>query len=184
MEYLHRLTQKIQKDPTFKHHAKCKKLGLTNLIFADDVQLFCRGDLGSIQVMMNTLRKFTASTGLKLSPSKCKIYYGSLDEQEKDILRTATNFDEGTLPVKYLGVPLTSKKLSLHHYLPLIDKIVNKMKHWTTKLLSYAGRVQLVKSVSSAIAFYLMQCFPLPKGVLQKIDAHCRSFIWTSSHTC
>src|SRR3954465_1386256 len=37
MEYMNIIMQKMQSDPGFKHHAKCKKLKLTNLIFANDV---------------------------------------------------------------------------------------------------------------------------------------------------
>lgn len=81
-----------------------------------------------------------------------------------------------------MGVPLTSKRLTISHYLPLIDKIVARTRHWTARLLSYAGRIQLVKSITLAIAQYWMMCFPLPKFVLKKIDAICRSFIWTGSH--
>lgn len=91
-----------------------------------------------------------------------------------------TNLLEGS-PFKYLGVPLTSKRLCISHNLSLIDKIVGIIKHWKSRLLSHAGRVQLIKSVSFAITNYWMQCFPLPTHVIHKIEAVCRSFIWIGS---
>ncbi|XP_058767357.1 uncharacterized protein LOC131641049 [Vicia villosa] len=84
------------------------------------------------------------------------------------------------LPFRYLGVPLTSKKLTVAHYLPLIDKILSRIQHWSARLLSHAGRVQLVKVVGFAIANYWLQCIPIPKAVLKKIHVACRTFIWTS----
>ncbi|XP_056689712.1 uncharacterized protein [Spinacia oleracea] len=54
---------------------------------------------------------------------------------------------QGTFPFKYLGVPLTTRKLSFADYKPLIDRTVARIKSWTSKFLSYAGRLQLVKSV-------------------------------------
>jgi hypothetical protein len=83
------------------------------------------------------------------------------------------------LPFKYLGVPLSSRKLTVHQCRPLIDKIVAKIRHWTAKLLSYAGRLQLIRSVLFAVTTYWMQVFPLPKQVIKQIEAICRSFLWS-----
>lgn len=179
MEYMHRTLVKMQQNPDFNHHSKCEKIGLTNLTFADDVLLFCRGDSKSVSMMMETIRKFSDSTGLKVNPAKCQMFFGGMDGCSKENLRRITDFAEGKLPVRYLGVPLSCKRLTIQQYMPLIDKIVDRVKHWTSKLLSYAGRIQLVKSITSAIAMYWMQCFPLPQFVLRKINAICRSFVWT-----
>ncbi|CAK8535453.1 unnamed protein product [Lathyrus sativus] len=43
MEYMNRLLIKMQRDPNFNYHAKCEKLKITNLTFADDILLLCRG---------------------------------------------------------------------------------------------------------------------------------------------
>lgn len=83
------------------------------------------------------------------------------------------------MPFRYLGIPLSSKKLNIKHYQVLIDKIVSRITHWSAFLLSYAGRVQLIKSVIFATVNFWMQCLPLPKAVVLKINAICRSFLWT-----
>lgn len=49
-------------------------------------------------------------------------------------------------------------------------------------MLSYAGRLQLIKSVMFAIMNNWMQVFPFPKGVLQKIESICRNFLWTGGY--
>ncbi|XP_058767868.1 uncharacterized protein LOC131641583 [Vicia villosa] len=90
---------------------------------------------------------------------------------------------EGSLPFRYLGVPLTSKNLNVNHYMPLVDKLLSRINHWSARLLSYAGRLQLIKSVLNAISSYWMQCFIFPKTVLKRIDALCRTFLWTGSST-
>ncbi|XP_058746264.1 uncharacterized protein LOC131619151 [Vicia villosa] len=114
---------KMQRDSNFNHHAKCDKLYLTNLNFVDDVLLFYRGDAKSVEIMMDAFRRFSESMGLISNPSKCIMYFGDVDNGMKEILRGVTEFEEGSLPVKYLGVPLTSKKLTIHHYKPLVKKI-------------------------------------------------------------
>lgn len=90
-----------------------------------------------------------------------------------------TSFPEGTLPFRYLGVPLTSRKLATSHYMSLVDKTVLRIRHWCSKLLSYAGRVQLIKSITNAMSSYWMISFPFPKKIIHAIDAIFRSFLWT-----
>ncbi|XP_058784085.1 uncharacterized protein LOC131658853 [Vicia villosa] len=179
MEYLQRSLHQMQLSPRFKHHAKCKKLQLTNLMFADDVLLLAKGDVTSVDLLLSTFYKFLNFTGMQINKGKSKIFFRAVTQKMKNSLLTLSGFQEGTMPFKYLGVPITSKKLSIHHYMGLIDKIICRTHIWTSKLLTYAGRLQLIKSISFAIVNYWMLCFPLPKAVLAKIDAICRSFLWT-----
>ncbi|XP_058727119.1 uncharacterized protein LOC131598546 [Vicia villosa] len=181
MEYFDRLLKKMQATSDFKFHSKCEKVGITNLTFADDILLFCRGDTNSVQRILKTVQDFSDSTWLVMSPSKCQVFCGGMEEETKDSIVQLTGFAEGQLPMKYLGVPITSKRLSINHYLPLIDKIMNRITHWTAKLLSYSGRLLLVRSVLMAITQYWMQCLPLPQFVINKIESMCRTFVWTGN---
>lgn len=131
--------------------------------------------------MMNVFTGFSVSTGLKENPNKCKIYFGGVDNSTNEDIKNLTSFKELSLPFKYLGVPLTSKRLFIHHYMNLADTIIGRIKHWSTKLLSYVGRIQLIKSVTFAISNYWMQCFPFLKHVIQIIESICRSFMWNGS---
>lgn len=49
-----------------------------------------------------------------------------------------------SLPILYLGLPLTTKSMTAHDYAPLVDKIQSCLLSWTSKFLSYAGRLQLI----------------------------------------
>jgi hypothetical protein len=129
MEYLHKSLQQLVHVPDFKFHSKCEHLGIINLSFADDLIIFTRGDTKSVELVMAKLLEFSKSTGLYVNPSKCKIYYGGVDEHTKEVIRRTTSFADGTLPFRYLGVPLTSKKLSIHHYMPLVDRIVDQIRN-------------------------------------------------------
>lgn len=115
MEYLNRALYRMQLDPNFNHHAKCKKLNIANMSFADDVLLFSQGDTRSIELMMSAFNKFSVSTGLRINPSKCNVSFGGVDANTKQDIINLTNFVEGSLPFKYLGVPLTYKNISIHH---------------------------------------------------------------------
>ncbi|KAH1199162.1 putative ribonuclease H protein [Glycine max] len=125
--------------------------------------------------MLHVINKFSATTGFVVNPNKCRIYFGGVDGTTKSKIQQISSYEEGQLPVRYLGVPLTSKKLNIKYYLPLIDKITTRIRHWTSKLLSIAGRVQMVNCTITAI------CLPIPMSVIKKIDSMCRSFVWSGS---
>lgn len=183
MEYLYRNLQSLRRNPDFNFHAKCENLRIINLSFADDLLFFSRGDTVSVQLLMNQFANFSRATGLKVNPRKCHIYYGAVSDEVKEHINLITGFSEGTFPFRYLGVPLTSRKIAVADCQPLIDKMVARIRHWSAKLLSYAGRIQLIRSVLFAVANYWLQCFPLPKGVLHTVEAICRSFLWSNSES-
>ncbi|CAK8538037.1 unnamed protein product [Lathyrus sativus] len=179
MECLNKYLDKMQEDCDFNYHPKCDKLKITNLCFADDLLMFSRGDKVSVEMMMKTYGKFLKATGLAVNPQKCQIYCAGMDELTRQNVIKASGFQEGRLPFKYLGVPVTGKKLSMRHYAPLIDKIMGKIKHWTTRLLTYARRLQLINCVMFVMTNYWLTCFPFPKTVIHKIESICRIFLWT-----
>lgn len=114
-----------------------------------------------------------------MNPNKSKVFFGSVNPEDREAITRSTGFEVGKFSVRYLGVPLSSKKLSILHYLPLIDKIIAKVRHWSTKLLNYAGRIVLVNSIICSLTQFWMFNFPLPKAVINRIDRICRTFVWT-----
>lgn len=51
-------------------------------------------------------------------------------------------FRVGSLPVKYLGLPLISTRLTKEHCQDLITRTATIVQNWIIKTLSYAGRLQ------------------------------------------
>jgi len=60
------------------------KLGITHPIFADDLLVFTKGDLLSIQTVVQTLDFFGMISGLKAKPAKSCIYFGGLSNAEQE----------------------------------------------------------------------------------------------------
>lgn len=76
--------------------------------------------------------------------------------------------DTGSLPIRYLGVPLVRTQITTSHCQPLLDNILSRLKTWTFRYLSYAGRLQLLKSVIFGIHNYWTLIFPLLKEALNE----------------
>lgn len=90
-------------------------------------------------------------------------------------------FPRGSFPVRYLGLPLLSRKLRIAEYAPLIEKLTKRFRAWAVKTLSFAGRVQLIASVINGIVNFWISTFVLPKGCLKRIESLCSKFLWSGN---
>ncbi|KAK4381539.1 hypothetical protein Sango_2958200 [Sesamum angolense] len=179
MESLHLIIKsKIQNDDNFQFHWRCKELNLVNLCFADDLLLFCKADIHSATVLHGVLQEFKGRAGLQANAQKSQILFSKAAAQIQNQIQNLLGFPQGTCPVRYLGVPLITSKLSLADCAPLILKIEARIAGWNQLKLTYAGRTQLIKSVLSSIHQYWCSVFILPKGVIKVIEAKLRNFLW------
>ncbi|KAL9677102.1 hypothetical protein QQ045_005329 [Rhodiola kirilowii] len=150
-------------------------------MFADDVIIFSKANLESLVKIKEALKLLYCWSGLKVSDEKSAIYFGRCRDTEESRLARAVGFQKGRLPFMYLGVPLDVSSLKGGVYNSIIEKMTSKIKSWSAKLLSYAGRLVLVKHVLSAISSYWMRVLLFPKSVLKKITTICRNHLWSGS---
>nr|GEW59701.1 hypothetical protein [Tanacetum cinerariifolium] len=148
MEILTLMLQRgVRNAPSFTYHRYCSKLELINLCFADDLFLFANGDVDSASVIKNALFKFKEASGLVPSLPKSTAYFCNVLNSTKIAILQILPFEEGRLPVKYLGVPLVSSRLIFRDCKGLIKKVQARVDDWKNKSLSTAGRLQLIRSV-------------------------------------
>ena len=146
LEYLSRcLSRNIPQ--SFKFHHGCQVLRLNHLCFADDLIVFCGYDMRSLEIIATILNHFKQVSGLKVNEGKSCIFFSGASLLDKQRALSILKFEKGTLPVKYLGVPLISSSLTKAHYQILMDRITAKLDCWTSRFLSYARRLQLINVV-------------------------------------
>ncbi|GJR22247.1 putative ribonuclease H-like domain-containing protein [Tanacetum coccineum] len=124
------LRRQVRHEKKFKYQWGCRELQLLNLCFANDLMMFCHGDLISASVMRRAMDEFCLSFGLKLSMAKSTVYFGNVSNEVKEEIKTVMPFCEGTLLVKYLGIPLNSNRISRSDCTVLLEKI---KKGWNEK---------------------------------------------------
>ncbi|KAK1441021.1 hypothetical protein QVD17_06857 [Tagetes erecta] len=137
------------------------------------------GCVSSIQVIMQTLANFTRMSGLVPSTSKSTIYFCNVPNHVQLAILNIMPFVEGTLPVKYLGVPLVSSRLIYKDCKVLVEKMEGRIENWKNRMLSFAGRLQLIGSVLSALYIYWALVFVLPKRVIADLEVKMRNFLWS-----
>ncbi|GAV92882.1 zf-RVT domain-containing protein [Cephalotus follicularis] len=130
---------------------------------------------------MKALDRFKVVSGLTVNTNKSHIYFcNTMRRTRCDILRSV-NFKEGTLPVTYLGLPLITKRLTRAGCAPLIDRIMARVNSWTSKALSFAGRLQLIKSTLVNMQVFWCSVFFLPGSVIKECVRMLRTFLWGQS---
>ena len=176
---LSKMLNKAAEDKQFGYHPQCKDVKLTHLCFADDILIFTDGSVGSLRGVLKVMEQFAKISGLHINASKSYLFATglNLDPLLSEAMRLGIKV--GSLPVRYLGMPLTTKALTKQDYKPLIDKVRGRMLSWRNKYLSYAGRLQLIKSVISSIVNFWSQAFILPKACLDTIESMCSAFLWS-----
>ncbi|GJS52904.1 RNA-directed DNA polymerase, eukaryota, reverse transcriptase zinc-binding domain protein [Tanacetum coccineum] len=86
-------------------------------------------------------------------------------------------------PMKYIGVPLLAKSLSVKDCRKLINNVESRIKCWKNKLLSYAGRIQLIASLLSTMQSYWASVYMIPKTVMYELEKLLRRFMWNSGES-
>ncbi|XP_074318548.1 uncharacterized protein LOC141655362 [Silene latifolia] len=139
----------------FKFHPLCKELKLTNLMFADDVLMFCKGDASSMLLILKAFNTFSKTSGLKISLSKSNAYFnGAVSDTLKNYILSVSGFKEGSIPFKYLEMPIQTTRLRRKDCDVLIEKICKRIHGLGAKKLSYAGRLVLIKAVLTTLHSY------------------------------
>ena len=129
----------------FSYHPKCKKVGLTHLCFVDDLLIFTKGNVDFVVGIQRVLQVFYSFS--QLNNAKCEIYSTGIGREVLEEIQQKTGFKLGLLLVRYLGVPLVTRRLTNNDCAPLIEKITARIHHWVVKFLSYAKRLQLIQFI-------------------------------------
>jgi hypothetical protein len=80
------------------------------------------------------------------------------------------NYKPSKFSLTYLGLSLSNKALSRHHYQNLVDNIQDRLPRCYANKLSIAGGTIILNSVLSAMSVYFMSIFLLSDWVIKAID--------------
>ncbi|GJX84806.1 hypothetical protein Tco_0335580 [Tanacetum coccineum] len=127
-----------------------------------------------IEEMKVSIREKAATTGIALN--SFSIFYVDGTAKEEILKLLPSNI--GKVPISYIGVPLITKQIGVNDCKRLIDKVKAKVHNWKNKMLSYAGRLQLVAFVLASMQVYWESVFILPKTMVKDIDRLPKGFLW------
>ncbi|XP_074315488.1 uncharacterized protein LOC141651687 [Silene latifolia] len=161
----------------FTFHPLCRSLRLTHLCFADDLLMFCRGDRTSIIVILRAFATFSMASGLVMNSEKSDIYFNGMRDEEVHYILNISSFREGHFPFRYLGIPISHKRMAIGDCSRLVDKVVMRIRGWGARKLSYAERLVLVQAVLTQLHNFWARIFLFPVTVLDRIERICRNYL-------
>ena len=152
---------------------------ISHLFFADDTLLFTRATETEADHIMDILSVYELASGQKINLDKSEVSFSrNVCTDSQNMLLSKLNFRAVLDHGKYLGLPTFVGRSKKVVFQVIQDKLWKKVKGWKERFLSKAGREILLKSVAQAIPTYAMQCFKIPEGVVNSLNALCRNFWW------
>ncbi|GJW00158.1 RNA-directed DNA polymerase, eukaryota, reverse transcriptase zinc-binding domain protein [Tanacetum coccineum] len=123
MEILNLLMlRKVESNRSFQYHFGCNQLKITHICSADDLLMLCHGDVDSVRIIKEFIEEFRDVSGLLPNYNKSTIIFGSVNDEDRQRILDICPFKVESLPVKYLGVPLITKRLRVKDCKSLVDK--------------------------------------------------------------
>nr|XP_023874649.1 uncharacterized protein LOC111987174 [Quercus suber] len=112
-----------------------RSLAVSHLLFADDTLIFCDADLDQILILRMILIWFEVVSGLKINFGKSELVpVGAVHNIE--LLLIVLGCKQGTLPMKYLGLPLGAKVKDKTIWNPILEKMERRLAEWKRLYLS------------------------------------------------
>ena len=145
-----------------------RSLMVFHLLFADDTLIFCDANIDQMLILRMVPIWFKAMSGLKVNLGKSELVaVGAVHNM--DLLVAVLGCKQGSLPMKYLGLPLGAKFEDKSIWNPILEKMERKLASWKKLYLSMGGRVTLIKSTLSNLPTYFLSLFPIPASMANRI---------------
>lgn len=87
-----------------------------------------------------------------------------------------------TLPIKYLGSLLYKGINRAAYCTSLIGHVDAALISWSSKFLSIAGRIILIRHVLYTMPLHIIASSQLPKSVLDVLNRKMANFLWNGRH--
>lgn len=152
---------------------------LNHFLFVDDLIVCSKADNFSAIWLKHHLDSSAIVFGLCINANKSRMFISGVNSEKSAFILSALGFQEGHLPMKYLGVPLISSRLYIADCSPILDRVKQRISSWTNIHLSFAGRCQLIQSVLLNLQVFWCSIFILHVKILATIESYCRNFLWT-----
>lgn len=129
MEYLGYLLEKKCMEGVWKPlKASHENIGISHLVFADDLNLFAKVDEESCEAILEVLNEFCEESGQKVSLDKSRVYFSSNVQAEIREGTYARLEIQATANIgKYLGFPINHKGVARNRLNFIVERVISKL---------------------------------------------------------
>jgi hypothetical protein len=158
--------------------------GIVSLQYANDTLLFSDYDPIYLMNLRVVLSLFESISWMRINFNKSVFIPLNLGEELIHEIGHSLVCYTGSMPFRYLGVPLHFEKLKRKDVQPLMDKLVKRMAGWRGRLLAYSSRLTLIQSCLASVHVYLLSFIKIPKWAIKLIESQMAHCLWNNGEDC
>jgi hypothetical protein len=150
--------------------------GIPHVQYADDMMIL-NYDL-AIANMKFILICFELLSGLKINYHKSEVIVMGVNPREQARVANLLNCQEGAFSFKYLGFPMSDKKLMISDMEHLVAAVGKRTEPWQGRFMSSAACLVFTDACLSSLPIFAMGLFLLADGTHLGFYKHRDAFFW------
>ncbi|GAU21871.1 hypothetical protein TSUD_33680 [Trifolium subterraneum] len=152
---------------------------ISHLQYADDTLCIGEASVENLWTLKGILRGFEMASGLKVNFWKSGLIGINVSSTFLTMASTFLNCRLGSIPFKYLGLPIGANPKSGSTWDPHLDHIRNRLSSWRNKYISLGDRVVMLNAVLNSIPiFFYLSLLKMPVSVWKQLVRIQREFLW------
>ncbi|KAL3679018.1 hypothetical protein R1sor_021974 [Riccia sorocarpa] len=151
---------------------------LLHQLFADDTGICITADEEQFDSLKGVIQEFETASGASLNLQKSVVMQLRPGPSQDWMEESGCDLTTEGKSFVYLGVhtssPINEKAIAEE----IVKKMMKKLKHWSTRLLSWSAKTILLRHVLSATPLYQLLSVGLCRDGLDDLKRLCRNFLW------
>jgi hypothetical protein len=146
-------------------------------LYGDDAVVFLKPEAADIRLITDLLKLFGEASSLHTNFQKCSVVPIRCDSPIIEAAKKFLPCEFVEFPCRYLGLPLSIKKLSTAQVHGIIDSVASSLPGWMVELMNRVGRAVHAQFVMTAKIIYTAIALDLPLWAIKAIEKILRAFL-------
>lgn len=156
---------------------------LSHLVFSDKTIIFIRANQKSCRTIKQILDLDHMESGQKVNLSKSVANLSTgVPNRKKEVLKKLLGITKTSPMQSYLGISPLTRRPSRNEFKATVSRVENRLQGWKAQLLTFAGRLTLIKSVTAGISNHRMSSFKIPLSTVDHLESLQRDFLWSNGN--
>ncbi|GAU23620.1 hypothetical protein TSUD_386090 [Trifolium subterraneum] len=139
-------------------------ISVSHLQFANDTLLLGVKSWANVRALRAVLVLFESMSDLKVNFNKSMLVGVNTPDSWLSEAASALRCNVGTIPFINLGLSVGGNQRRLSFWDPVLACLKNRLSGWTSRFMSFGGRLVMLKSVLTSLPVYALSFFKAPSG--------------------
>ncbi|KAL3683477.1 hypothetical protein R1sor_001499 [Riccia sorocarpa] len=147
-------------------------------LFADDSGVSIQAEEDDFEELHNAIHLYERISGAKLNLQKSTVIPWGMTEVPEWLLRKGCKIAQKKEVIRYLGFPVGWDVTEEDQIDYVLCKVKKRLSYWGYRLLSFPGRVVVLKHILRAMPIYYLAGLNLQQKSLDELEKIGRIFLW------